>query len=77
MRKVPLFIFLGDKDDNDSVIFGDSYEEEDKTLIFELFGKTPVERWEISKTLYTQAEMNAEFKLYARRKTYRHGTNAR
>ena len=64
LRKVPLFIFLGDKDDNDSVIFGDSYEEEDKTLIFELFGKTPVERWKISKTLYTQAEMNAEFKLY-------------
>ncbi len=64
VQKVPLFIFLGDKDDNDSVIFGDSYEEEDKTLIFELFGKLPVERWEISKTLYAQSKMNAEFKLY-------------
>ncbi len=64
VQKVPLFIFLGDKDDNDSVIFGDSYEEEDKTLIFELFGKMPVERWEISKTLYAQSKMNAEFKLY-------------
>lgn len=64
VQKVPLFIFLGDKDDNDSVIFGDSYEEEDKTLIFELFGKLPVERWEISKTLYEQSKMNAEFKLY-------------
>jgi len=64
VQKVPLFIFLGDKDDNDSVIFGDSYEEEDKTLIFELFGKLPVERWGISKTLYAQSKMNAEFKLY-------------
>jgi len=63
-RKVPLFIFLGDKDENDSVVFGDAYEPEDKDLIFELFGKTPVERWEISKTLYSQARMNAEFKLY-------------
>lgn len=63
-QKVPLFIFLGDKDENDSVVFGDSYETEDKDLIFELFGKTPVERWEISKTLYKEAKMNAEFKLY-------------
>lgn len=64
LRKVPLFVFLGDKDENDSVIFGDSYEEEDKTLIFELFGKTPVERWQISKSLYEQSKLNAEFKLY-------------
>ena len=64
LQKVPLFIFLGDEDENDSVIYGDSYEEEDKDLIFELFGKTPVERWEISKKLYEQSKMNAEFKLY-------------
>ena len=64
LRKVPLFVFLGDQDDNDSVIFGDSYEEEDKNLIFELFGKTPVERWAISKSLYEQSRLNAEFKLY-------------
>ena len=65
LRKVPLFLFLGDEDDNDSVIYDDGYEKEDKELIFALFGKTPVERWEISKTLYKQAKMNAEFKLYA------------
>jgi dienelactone hydrolase len=64
VRKVPLFIFLGDQDDNDSVVFGDSYDEEDKNLIFELFGKTPVERWAITKSLYEQSKLNAEFKLY-------------
>lgn len=64
LRKVPLFVFLGDKDENDSVIFGDSYEEEDKALMFELFGKTPVERWESSKQLYRANKLNAEFKLY-------------
>lgn len=63
-QKVPMFIFLGDKDDNDSLVFGDSYEDADKNLVFELFGKTPVERWEISKTLYRQSNMNAEFRLY-------------
>jgi dienelactone hydrolase len=64
LRKVPMFIFLGDKDDNDSVVFGDSYEESDKNLIFEIFGKTPVERWEITKALYQENKLNATFKLY-------------
>jgi len=64
LKKVAFFIFLGDKDDNDSVVFGDGYEEEDKNLIFELFGKTPLERWEISKKLYAESKLQAEFKLY-------------
>jgi dienelactone hydrolase len=64
LRKVPLFIFLGGEDDNDSVIFRDSYDKEDEELIFALFGKTPVERWEISKQIYRDSKLNAEFKLY-------------
>lgn len=64
LRKVPMFIFLGDQDENDSVVFRDSYEDADESLIFELFGKKPVERWEISKSLYEQNKLNAEFKLY-------------
>ena len=64
VRKVSMFIYLGDEDDNDSVVFGDGYETEDKDLIFELFGKTPVERWEISKKLYAENGLQAEFKLY-------------
>lgn len=64
LQKVPLFMFLGDGDDNDSVVFRDSYEKEDEELIFALFGKTPVERWEISKKLYLDSKLNAEFRLY-------------
>ncbi|MBK9155019.1 MAG: hypothetical protein IPM25_12515 [Chloracidobacterium sp.] len=64
LRKVRFFVFLGDQDDNDSVVFGDGYEPEDKDLVFELFGKVPVDRWEISKRLYADAKMNAEFKMY-------------
>jgi len=64
LRKVPLFMFLGDEDDNDSVVFRDSYEKEDEELIFALFGKTPVERWEVSKKLYRDGKLNAEFRLY-------------
>ncbi|HEX8564430.1 MAG TPA: hypothetical protein VF648_02090 [Pyrinomonadaceae bacterium] len=64
LRKVPLFMFLGDQDDNDSVIFRDSYEKEDEDLIIALFGKTPVERWDDSKKLYQDNKLNAEFRLY-------------
>jgi hypothetical protein len=59
-----MFIYLGDKDENDSLVFGDGYDEQDKDLVFELFGKTPVERWEISKKLYEENKLQAEFKLY-------------
>jgi dienelactone hydrolase len=64
LRKVPLFVFMGDADDNDSVPFDDSYDEVDRELIFPLFGKTPVERWSISQQLYKDAGLKAEFKLY-------------
>ncbi|HKO96620.1 MAG TPA: hypothetical protein VJU86_06500 [Pyrinomonadaceae bacterium] len=64
LRKVPLLIFMGNQDDNDSVIFRDSYEKEDEELIFALFGKTPLERWEISKKLYHDSKLNSEFRLY-------------
>lgn len=64
LRKVPLFVFVGDKDTNDSVPFDDSYDEQDRDLINPLFGKTPVERWAISESLYKQAGLNAVFKLY-------------
>ncbi|HEY0079615.1 MAG TPA: hypothetical protein VGB73_13460 [Pyrinomonadaceae bacterium] len=64
LRKVPMFMFLGNEDDNDSVVFRDSYEKQDEELIFALFGKTPVERWEISKKLYGDSKLNAEFRLY-------------
>jgi dienelactone hydrolase len=64
LRKVPLFIYLGDQDENDSVVYRDGYEEDDEKLIFELFGKTPVARWEISKKLYEDKKLNATFKLY-------------
>ena len=64
LQSVSFFIFLGDKDDNDSLVFSDGYEEEDKNLVFELLGKTPIERWEISRKFYEEAKLKAEFKLY-------------
>ena len=64
LRDVPMFIFLGDQDDNDSVAFDDSYDAEDRELIFSVLGKKPIDRWEAAKEMYRSAALNAEFKLY-------------
>lgn len=65
LSRVPLFLFMGDKDTNDSVIYRDSYEEEDEKLIFDLFGKTLVERWSTSETIYKANLPQATLKMYA------------
>ncbi|MBK9164697.1 MAG: hypothetical protein IPM21_12485 [Acidobacteria bacterium] len=64
LRSVPMFIFLGDKDDNDSVVFDDSYDKEDRELIMPLLGQKPLDRWDAAREMYKSAGLNAEFKLY-------------
>lgn len=61
---VPMFLFMGDKDNNDSVTFRDSYESEDEKLIGELWGKTPMSRWPLIEKLYQQHLPKATVKLY-------------
>jgi len=64
LKGVPLFLFLGDEDTNDSVIYRDSYEVEDEKLIFDLFGKTLVERWATTRVIYEVSLPEATLKLY-------------
>ena len=64
LARVPLFVFMGDQDANDSVVFRDSYDEPDEKLIAELFGKTPVERWPAAERLYKETLPLATFRLY-------------
>ena len=64
VRKIRFFFFLGDKDDNDSLVFRDGYEKEDQDLAFELFGDTPVKRWPVISEIYKRQGLNATFKLY-------------
>jgi len=63
-RQVPLFFFLGDRDENDSVTFPDSYDDEDRALMIPLFGATPVERWDDADAIYASIGARAEFHLY-------------
>lgn len=61
---VPMFLFLGENDENDSVVFRDSYTKENESQIFSLFGKKPAKRWPIAEKIYKDAGLNATFKLY-------------
>jgi dienelactone hydrolase len=63
-KPVAFLFFLGEKDGNDSVPFRDSFSKADETLVFGLFGKTPVSRWKKAEELYRSAGMNARFALY-------------
>lgn len=65
LKKVKLFFFLGDKDENDSVVFDDSYDEAERKIILESFGENLQKRWAFCKELYKQNDYkNASFTLY-------------
>ena len=65
LKKVPLFLFMGAEDTNDSVIYRDSYEQEDQDLIFDLFGKTLIERWPVTEAIYKENLPATTVKLYS------------
>jgi dienelactone hydrolase len=64
LARVPLFFFMGADDTNDSVVFRDSFDEEDERLIGERFGTSPVARWPAAERLYRAVLPQATFKLY-------------
>ncbi len=63
-RQIPFYLFIGGEDKNDSVPYEDSYDKEDASLIFEVFGQSPVERWPLAEKIYKAAGCNARFVTY-------------
>jgi len=62
-RQVPQLIVMGSLDDNDSLDFGDGWDEDMADLVDRLFGDTPLARWDDAEALYNLAGANAEFLL--------------
>jgi pimeloyl-ACP methyl ester carboxylesterase len=62
-QKVAQFIYVGDKDDNDSVVFEDGYDPQDRETIETLFGKDLQVRWEASKNVYADVK-TTKFRRY-------------
>lgn len=65
-RRVPQFIYMGAKDDNDAVQFDDGYSADEKALVVRILGeKMQPDRWQRVQELYRQAGANAMFRTYA------------
>jgi pimeloyl-ACP methyl ester carboxylesterase len=65
-RKVPKYIYVGDKDDNDSVDYPDGFDEKDRELIYQIFGD-PIyiyERWLIAEQIFNSANVPGQFVVY-------------
>jgi hypothetical protein len=47
-------------------VYRDSFSSGDEALVMRRFGKTPTTRWKDAQRLYSQAGLQAKFKLYPR-----------
>jgi dienelactone hydrolase len=61
---VPLFFFMGNDDDNDSVTHTDSFDPDDRDLVNDTFGFCLLSRWPAAKQIYDSIGSNCTFKLY-------------
>lgn len=72
-KRVPQFIYMGAKDDNDAVLFDDGYSEEERQAVFRAIGQTmQPDRWETGQAIYRDAGANVTFRTY---EGIGHGTN--
>jgi hypothetical protein len=64
-KKIPQFIFMGQLDDNDAVLYDDAYSEEERKVVFATVGKQmQPARWETCQKIYKKEGVNAEFHTY-------------
>lgn len=59
--RVPTLFVLGDRDDNDSLDFGDGWDAEHAEIVDRLFGAEPQARWEPARALHEAAGAQALF----------------
>ena len=70
---VPQFAYMGEKDENDAVRKDDAYSDDERALIFKLFGRTMMpDRWNAVQSVYREQSLPVEFKTYP---GIPHGTN--
>ena len=64
LAATPIFFFMGEEDDNDSVPFSDSYDPPERGQVVDLFGDRLTDRWLRAQEIYSTTSARAEFKLY-------------
>jgi hypothetical protein len=64
-RRVKQFLYMGEQDTNDAVMFDDGYSKKERRVIFSTLGEKMMPgRWLRSQEIYKQAGVPAEFKTY-------------
>ena len=64
-QQVPQFIYMGEKDINDAVLFDDAYSNSERKMIYQLLGKTMIpDRFLNCEKIYRSNNMNSTFKIY-------------
>lgn len=72
---IPQFAYMGAEETNDAVVYKDAYSDEERTLIFELLGRTMMpDRWEAVQAVYQNEKVPIQFKTYS---GIGHGTDGR
>jgi pimeloyl-ACP methyl ester carboxylesterase len=63
--KIPQFVFMGDKDDRDSLPYNDSFSETERDQVYRLFGKTMFsDRWEKTQNIFNRLGYPVQFETY-------------
>ena len=60
---IPQLIYMGSRDDNDSLDFEDGWDKADAQLVDGLFGADPLARWDAVEAIYQAAGTDAQFLL--------------
>lgn len=64
-KKVPQFLYMGENDDNDAVLFDDAYSKKERAIIYKHIGKKMMpDRWTLAQNIYQKNNINAEFRTY-------------
>lgn len=60
---IPQIIYMGSRDNNDSLDFEDGWEQGTAQVVNSLFGADPLPRWKEAEAIYQQAGTNTQFLL--------------
>lgn len=62
--QIPQFIYMGSRDDNDTLPYDDAFGELERELILSVLGENMHDRWNLSKQIYEDSHINAELVMY-------------
>ncbi len=63
-RKVAQYIYMGERDDNDTLPYSDAFNEDERQIVIKVLGREMRKRWEKSKEIYDYFEIPAQMVMY-------------